>query len=155
MGYPTNEAGSQTGEGLVQNLRHREGLIEFLHPIGLNAPRDDRIVKEVRMTGFPHFGVVVPDVKAAERRINGPGVPILKGLGDAEIEPGSDVAKMWGWIRYMPSRQLLGPERCLRTFFLRLIPMGILSLLRVSDQPTGELYVNSVAKVHAIYRLSC
>lgn len=98
MGYPTNEPGFQTGEEMLKNLRFREGLLEFLHPIDRVGKSSEFRAKNdgVKLRGYSHLGIVVPDVKAAERRMQEMGVPILKALGVSAIEPGSSVAEWWG-----------------------------------------------------------
>ncbi|KAK4496069.1 hypothetical protein PRZ48_012048 [Zasmidium cellare] len=108
MGHPTNEAGFQTGEELLRNLRYRDGLIEFLHSIGLDTSKTHLTVDDVRTGGFFHLGFVVPDVRAAEKRLKEFGVPILRALRDSNIEPGSDVAKWWGLDRAHDLEAIVG-----------------------------------------------
>lgn len=91
MGYPVSQSGFQTGEELPHDLTRRDGILEFLH-----ASDGVQNVNDGKVGRFSHMGIVVPDVRAAEKRVKEFGVLILKGLGVDTIEPGSSVAKWWG-----------------------------------------------------------
>lgn len=91
MGYPESTVGFQRGEELLKRLRFRDGLLEFLYPIGVEQKKGDQ--KHGR---FSHIGFAVPDVKETHSRLEELGVPILKRLDVETIEPGSRVAEWWG-----------------------------------------------------------
>lgn len=101
MGH-TLPDGFQTGDEMLKDLRHRNGLLEFLCPVDLPEKNNTSTSagnsedSGVRRRRFSHLGIVVPDLKAAEDRMREVGVKILKALGDERIEPGSSVAEWWG-----------------------------------------------------------
>lgn len=127
MAYPSNQAGLQTGEEMLRSLRRREGLIEFLHPIGNGGLTSGCAQVHVKTCGFSHMGIVVPDVKAAEQRMKDFEVPILEALGIQQMGPGSEAAHWWGLDEVHAIEAVAGSKA-----------MGFENILLVAD-PEGNV----------------
>ena len=94
MGYShggKNGTGFQTGQELYREKPNIEGLIEFLYLKDCNNTVKDLEPTTKRVNTFSHVGLVVPDVKKAQDRMEEDGVEILKPIGK-DVEPGSGAA---------------------------------------------------------------
>ena len=95
MGYShggKNGTGYQTGQELYAERSNVEGLIEFLYL----KDSDTLLPTTKQVNTFSHVGLVVPDVKAAEARMQAHGVQILKPIGE-DVKPESALAKAYGF----------------------------------------------------------
>lgn len=86
-----NGSAFQSGEELFAQKANIQGLIEFL-----SLKDGDDLVPSTKSTNtFSHVGLVVPDVRATQARMEEFGVRILKAVGE-DIEPSSDAARAYG-----------------------------------------------------------
>lgn len=75
-----NGTGHQTTQELLRDKNNAQGLVEMLW---LDVPRRDIVSPSERTNGVGHVGVVVPDVEAAQARLEALGtVSILKRVGE-------------------------------------------------------------------------
>lgn len=78
-----NGTGYQTAAELLRDKNNAQGLVEMIH---LDVPRRDIVSPSERTNGVGHIGVVVPDVEAAQRRLDALAadgtVRILKRAGE-------------------------------------------------------------------------
>ncbi|KAJ4150916.1 hypothetical protein LMH87_011643 [Akanthomyces muscarius] len=75
-----NGTGYQTTQELLRDKNNAQGLVEM---IWLDVPRRDIASPSKRTNGVGHIGVVVPDVDAAQARLEALGsVGILKRVGE-------------------------------------------------------------------------
>lgn len=80
-----NGTGFQTAEELYKQQHNIQGLVELLYrkPAGnASVPAAEPLQASTRTTNtFCHVGLVVPDIRAAEKRMRAFEVPILKRVG--------------------------------------------------------------------------
>lgn len=75
-----NGTGYQTTQELAREKNNAQGLVEMIH---LDVPRRDIVSPSEQTNGVGHIGVVVPDVEAAQRRLDTMGgVSIIKRVGE-------------------------------------------------------------------------
>ncbi|OAA63995.1 Glyoxalase/bleomycin resistance protein/dioxygenase [Cordyceps fumosorosea ARSEF 2679] len=77
-----NGTGYQSTAELLRDKNNAQGLLEMLW---LDVPRRDVVSPSERANGVGHLGVVVPDVEAAQRRLEGVlggGARMLKRVGE-------------------------------------------------------------------------
>lgn len=75
-----NGTGYQTTAELAREKNNAQGLVEMIF---LDVPRRDIASPSEQTNGVGHIGVVVPDVDAAQKRLEGmEGVSILKRVGE-------------------------------------------------------------------------
>ena len=85
--WNTEEHGTayQTTNELNRNKNNMEGLLEL---ISFTRPSQDKQEPSTKVTNtFSHFGIIVPDVKAAQDRFDQFGWPILARAGDQGAFP--------------------------------------------------------------------
>ena len=95
MGYShdgKNGTGYQTGEELYAEKGDSEGLLELLHLKG----SEELLSTTKRVSTFSHVGLVVPNVEAAQTRMEQYSIKILKSIGE-DVEPGNDLARAYGF----------------------------------------------------------
>ncbi|KAK3344498.1 hypothetical protein B0T25DRAFT_509838 [Lasiosphaeria hispida] len=73
-----NGTGYQTVRELNRQKNNLEGLLELVH---YDNPKGDLVPSTVRANTFSHYGLIVPDVPAAQARFERLGVNILKKAG--------------------------------------------------------------------------
>lgn len=88
-----NGTGYQTGEELYSEKNNIEGLIEILAQSNTSAPFEPSTKTP---NTFSHIGLIVPDIYAAQSRMEKHGVPILKKVG-SPIKWGSEAAAAFGF----------------------------------------------------------
>ncbi|KAF7915864.1 uncharacterized protein EAE98_010944 [Botrytis deweyae] len=73
-----NGTGFQDATTLEMERGNREGLLEFLSYAGTAPPTQTK-----PHSSFSHLGLIVPDIQAAQARMEAKGVKIVKRVGDA------------------------------------------------------------------------
>ncbi|KAK5167632.1 uncharacterized protein LTR77_007331 [Saxophila tyrrhenica] len=92
-----NGTGYQTGEQLYAEKNNIEGLLELVHHSSTDDPDAPRFEPSTRVPNtFGHLGLIVPDIKAAERRFKKHGVKIVKPAGE-EVQWDSLGARAFGF----------------------------------------------------------
>ncbi|KAK0732019.1 Glyoxalase/Bleomycin resistance protein/Dihydroxybiphenyl dioxygenase, partial [Lasiosphaeris hirsuta] len=87
-----NGTGYQTVRELNRQKNNMEGLLELVH---YDDPEADLVPSTARANTFSHYGLIVPDVPAAQERFERLGVTILKKAGvSAELK--GPVAEAFG-----------------------------------------------------------
>jgi lactoylglutathione lyase len=74
-----NNTGWQPTAELNRQKNNIEGLLELIHRADLPEPV---VPSTEKLSTFAHFGLVVPDMEAAQRRLEANGANILKRVGD-------------------------------------------------------------------------
>ncbi|EPE36506.1 Glyoxalase/Bleomycin resistance protein/Dihydroxybiphenyl dioxygenase [Glarea lozoyensis ATCC 20868] len=74
-----NGTGFQDAATIEMEMRNREGLLEFLSYEGATPPP----TQTRPHSSFSHLGLVVPNILAAQARMEAKGVTIVKRVGDA------------------------------------------------------------------------
>ncbi|KAK2759954.1 hypothetical protein FQN54_002690 [Arachnomyces sp. PD_36] len=74
-----NGTGYQTTEEMLREKNNSGGLMEFLHLKGGNSAP---LSSETRTTTFSHVGLIVPDIKATQDRMDKFGIKVLKRIGE-------------------------------------------------------------------------
>lgn len=72
-----NGTGYQSTAELNRDKNNAQGLVEMIH---LDVPRRDIVSPSEQTNGVGHIGVVVPDVEAAQSRLDAMGVDAVKVL---------------------------------------------------------------------------
>ncbi|KAK2741535.1 hypothetical protein FQN55_008290 [Onygenales sp. PD_40] len=93
-----NGTAYQTTAELNRNKNNMEGLIELLHYDYEDPKGDDKHPATTELDNtFSHVGIVVPDSKVVEGRLEEFGVPVLKGVGGEVTERAKEVvARAYG-----------------------------------------------------------
>ena len=101
MGYShggKNGTGYQTGTELFAEKTNVEGLLEMTHFKNGDTtdPANELKPSTKKANTFSHVGLVVPDVRQTQARMERYGVKILKGVGDI-LGYGSEGAEAFGF----------------------------------------------------------
>ena len=92
MGYShggKNGTGYQTGEELLAEKTNIEGLIELIS----SKPKNEFPPTTKRSNTFSHVGIVVPNTKKIEARMQEFGVKVLKPVGKMPV-PGTAAGEL-------------------------------------------------------------
>jgi lactoylglutathione lyase len=127
MGYPEggkNGTGFQTGQQMLDEKNNREGLIEFVYIRG-----QERLTasSEVPNT-FSHIGLIVPDIKATQERMDRMGAKIVKRIGKKPKVQGL-IANAYGMTDLKKAKAALPG----------ILQLGFTEFLIVAD-PDGNLF---------------
>lgn len=74
-----NGTGYQTTAEIAREKNNAQGLLELIH---IDVAERGIVSPGEHTNGVGHIGVVVPDVEAAQKRLEGLGAKILKGVGE-------------------------------------------------------------------------
>ncbi|KAK5713117.1 hypothetical protein LTR15_011479 [Elasticomyces elasticus] len=139
-----NGTGYQTGAELYAEMNNAEGLLELLYHNATNSVNGSSALPFLPSTKiantFSHIGLVVPDIEAAQRRMESQGVSIVKLTGEP-IAWGSEGAKAFGldeahWAREAARAALQGiTEIGFDSYMLIKDPDG--NLVEVQQQVPG------------------
>jgi lactoylglutathione lyase len=89
-----NGTGFQTGQELLSERTNCQGLMEFLSP--MTESKSHHYIPS-RTTTFSHIGMIVPDILAAQERMEAFNVTILKRVGELPA-PGSILFPVYGFL---------------------------------------------------------
>ena len=78
-----NGTGYQTPLELTNQKNNMQGLLEFIYisPKATNPPPQKPIPSTAKSHSFSHIGLMVPDIRATQRRMKSAGVKIIKEVG--------------------------------------------------------------------------
>ncbi|PQE29859.1 lactoylglutathione lyase protein [Rutstroemia sp. NJR-2017a WRK4] len=116
-----NGTGFQDADTMFMERRNREGLMEFLS----YATRPH--------SSFSHLGLIVPDIQAAQARMEAKGVNIVKRVGDA-VDPNSSIPAALGFPDIMAFEEGIPGLRALGFYGNMIIADSDGNLLEVIQQ---------------------
>lgn len=80
-----NGTGYQTAAEMIRDKNNMAGLVELIH---MDIPGLDIPASTEKSNTFGHIGMVVPDIKATQERLESFGVTVYKNAGDILPEEG-------------------------------------------------------------------